>query len=1426
MMAAQDQPFDSTSTLRSVRTYKGKLTSVIKVATNIIGIAAGQVPPSALILEDLAKQKTKAEGIIGQISDKYAELIANEDDDVEANRLQTNWDTELARYNDIFNRICTALQRAPASQGQTQAQQPGRTPQKVEVNKLLKPNTLMKDDTPVIMSSWIRSFKQWYTASKMTLATIPEQQAYFKHCLDPYLESRLNEKIDANTPVFPGEQDAETSCVELLQHEFRIRYPIVSRQYEFFRAKQQTGQLFSDWATTLRRMGDEANLHEMTTEDIYIMRYITGASDPKLKEKFLKEPKPSLTLFNEIVDQHEIAGNINASQEQPPRINAIQQQKTPTIRELEDQGRCVKCGSQEHTKTDCQIPATVECRACGTPGHFAKVCQRNNGKANAEYRRQKAREKRAKKKGKVKAITEAKDDDDDDDEEAFTKVEKVKSVMGALTEPAPKMNITLTGPSDSVTSEALADTGSTRTLVSKELAGKMGLDIRQSRIRLSAANNSPISCEGQAHVTLTYKGYQTQTLAIITADIPDEVIVGLSELKALGVIPDNFPNRTHNNRVCRVNLDSINLLRKDYADVFSNQLKDEPMAGPPMTIHLKTGAKASRVFTARQYPIHWAKAAEEAVDKLLETVLVEETEPTEWISPGFFVLKGDPVEKKAKKIGLTGVTRDDLRLVVDYTALNKWVERPIHPFPSAQDIIDRIPAGSRYFAVMDLTKGYHQVPLDEVSSKLTTFLLPSGRYRFTRAPMGLNSSSDEFCRRSDEVIRGVPNTQKIVDDILLCGTTEMDLYCLIRQVLERCRNLRITVSEKKFVVDTQVKFAGFIISKDGTRPDPDKVKAIAEFKPPKDKTGLRSFLGLANQLGAFYPDIAHMSTALRPLTSKTMAFTWLPDHQQAFDSMKRFLTSSVIVKFFDCSLQTEVLTDASRLKGLGYALVQRNPDGAINLVSCGSRSLSGAESRYATVELECLAITFALEKCRHYLIGMPTFRVITDHKPLIGVFQKRIDETTNARLLRMREKLSNYTFTVEWVHGKNHLIADCLSRAPEFDAPEEGPDIVYKVMAVTIAEDPQLQGLYDAALESHEYQATLRAIQSGKDVKQMPYDHYARTLQSVWQHMSTFEDTLLVVDAARIVVPPSAKDHILARLHASHSGLSKTRAAAKDLFFWPGMNADIKNMIQGCHKCQELRPSQPHEPIHFHYAEEPMDEVGIDLMQARGRHFMVMVDRFSGMPFMHELKSLNTRAVTCQLLRWFQDFGFPRVIRSDNGPQFRSDFTEFCKTHGIRHETSSPYNPKSNGLAEAAVKNCKMLLLKCPDDASMRNALLEFRNTPRMDGSSPAQRFFGRRQRTTIPALPAARSSINIDDSNSAKEKLHQNIQQPGYVLPDLKIGDRVRVQNPITRRWDQLGTIIEVLPNGRSYNIRLHEDDTKVRRSRRFIKFLPDEKN
>ena len=175
---------------------------------------------------------------------------------------------------------------------------------------------------------------------------------------------------------------------------------------------------------------------------------------------------------------------------------------------------------------------------------------------------------------------------------------------------------------------------------------------------------------------------------------------------------------------------------------------------------------------------------------------------------------------------------------------------------------------------------------------------------------------------------------------------------------------------------------------------------------------------------------------IRDRLKKDCAWTWTDDHENCFQEVKSLLTSKTIIHPFDQEAETFLLTDASRLHGIGFALMQRKGEEHF-LKQCGSCSLTPTQQRYATVELECMAIQWAITKSEFYLRGLPAFDVLTDHRPLVGVFRKQLSQLENARLMRMREKIQEFTFEVKWVQGKTHYIADALSRAPIFAAEEE-----------------------------------------------------------------------------------------------------------------------------------------------------------------------------------------------------------------------------------------------------------------------------------------------------------------------------------------------------------------------------------------------------
>ena len=365
-----------------------------------------------------------------------------------------------------------------------------------------------------------------------------------------------------------------------------------------------------------------------------------------------------------------------------------------------------------------------------------------------------------------------------------------------------------------------------------------------------------------------------------------------------------------------------------------------------------------KATTCKETPLHMVEEANKLIDKLVKDKVIEPVpidEISDWISPAFFV---------PKEGGKAGV-----RLVTDFTQLNKYVKRPVHPFPSANDIAKKISPKARFFCKMDATQGYHQIPLSEEAKKLTTFLIPSGKYRYCRGPMGLKSTNDCWCHRSDAAIEGEKNAEKIVDDIIAASETLEDLFKTIRRILTRCRKIGLTISKRKLKISTEVSFAGFVISSEGIKPDPEKVRAIKEFPSPQDITDLRSFLGLANQLGQFVPDLAMATTRMRGLLKKHVVFQWLAEHQIEMDFVKDILTSPLLVQYYDPSLPTTLLTDASKLNGLGYALIQHDAEGKIRLVQAGSRSLLPAERNYAPIEQECLGAVWALS-----LIHIPSPR--------------------------------------------------------------------------------------------------------------------------------------------------------------------------------------------------------------------------------------------------------------------------------------------------------------------------------------------------------------------------------------------------------------------------------------------------------------------
>jgi transposase InsO family protein len=839
-----------------------------------------------------------------------------------------------------------------------------------------------------------------------------------------------------------------------------------------------------------------------------------------------------------------------------------------------------------------------------------------------------------------------------------------------------------------------------------------------------------------------------------------------------------------------------------YKDVFNEDVK--PMEGPEMTIKLKSDARPKRILTARPCPAHLQRGASEILNMAIRSgVIVPVNQPTEWISPAFFVPKATPGKA---------------RLVTDYTWLNRFVDRPVHPFPSPLDVIKSIDSKSTIFAKLDATSGYFQVKLDEKSSLLTTFLLPEGKFRYVRAPMGLSSSSDEFCQRTDEALAGAQGVVKVVDDILVQAKDWKTLRSRLEDVLQRCRKHGITLSADKFVVGSEVTFAGFLVSASGVRPDPAKVRAIAEFPVPRDVTSVRSFLGLANQLGIFVSDLAAVTDPLRKLLKKNITWIWTPDHQAAFEATKRRLAEPLNVAPFDLRKPIELWTDASSLHGLGYALIQEG-----RLIQAGSRSLLDAESRYAVVELEATAVAWAIKACRHYLVGCPSFVVKTDHRPLVGLFTKDMVAIDNPRLVRIRESVLGYVFTVEHVPGKTNAAADALSRYP-LQAPPSINNIEALEDDEEINVEPGIADLVASTTRDEELQLLKKCIK-GEDVLHAGRVKDLLARYRPWSdRISVHKTGLLLVDCRRIIVPKESRSSILKAIHQAHPGLQRSLSLARRHYVWPGMRTDIAQTVADCDQCQTVRQAKPVEtPFIDRSVSRPMESLSADLCESKGRHFLVVADRFSGYPWVARLTSKTTGAVIAIMEKWFEHFGWPQRLGSDGGPQFRHEFEEWCSANNITFELSSARNPASNGLAEAAVKRVKHLLEKTDGPSSFSRAMLALRNTPMANGRmSPAQALFKQDMRVPdLPTVPADHPAPAPTPLRRSGAALRQGGRHgPRSRLATVQRGENVRVYDPDAKRWSGRATVMKIRRHGASVWLRTANGRILVR-NQRFLKPL-----
>ena len=664
-----------------------------------------------------------------------------------------------------------------------------------------------------------------------------------------------------------------------------------------------------------------------------------------------------------------------------------------------------------------------------------------------------------------------------------------------------------------------------------------------------------------------------------------------------------------------------------------------------------------------------------------------------------------------------------------------------------------------------------------------------------------------------------------MDDVLVHGQTTEEHEERLDKVLQRLQEAGLTLNEQKcHFSQSQVKFLGQVVDSDGIRPDPDKVRAIREVQPPRNVSDVRRFLGMSNHLSKFAPNLAEKTKPLRELLNKSNQWVWGLPQQTAFTEIKQALETSPVLSLFDQSRETVVSADASSY-GLGAVLLQKQPDEELKPIAYISRSLTPTEQRYAQIEKEALAFTWACERFSDYLLGME-FHIHTDHKPLVPLFGSKNLEELPIRVRRFRLRMMRFKFTISHVPGKSLLVADALSRAPCAEAVEEDLLLQQETAAyVNIvvqnlpATEKQLERIRRHQEEDEECKLAAEYCRSGWPSRQS-LSGTMKLYYSVATEISV-QDGLLM-RGNRVVIPAALRLEMLDRLHTGHQGISKCRERARQSLWWPGLSRQLEELVKNCSVCRKCSNQRREPLIPAALPELPWQRVGTDLFEFKGRSFLLIVDYYSRFIEVARLNRATSEEVILHTKGIFARHGIPEVVVSDNGPQYSSEaYAALARQFQFEHVTSSPHYPQSNGEAERAVQTVKNLLKK---DGDPYLALLAYRSTPLKCGFSPSELLMARKLRTNVPMTRGSLKPAVPDPTLlREREEQYRNRVQSNYDqhhgvrdLEPLSPGQTVWIPD----RGEE-AHIVQEADTPRSYEVQTSEGT--YRRNRRALIDLPN---
>ncbi|XP_041785652.1 uncharacterized protein K02A2.6-like isoform X1 [Anopheles merus] len=922
-------------------------------------------------------------------------------------------------------------------------------------------------------------------------------------------------------------------------------------------------------------------------------------------------------------------------------------------------GPCWLCGDA-HWASECSY-ALHKCRDCNVTGHREGFCNQ---------------QKRGNKKGKYK-------------KKKRTSVDMRTVTVNVCNVQQARKFVNIFINSNRVRLQL--DTGSDITVIGRETWQQLGKPtLKPVTVHAKTASGSRLELDGEFEAQITI-GDRTRSAVIRVMDSALHLLgADMIATFELGAVPmDQFCNK--------VEAEGVKWESRFPALFKGNGLCTKAN----VQIQLKPNHRS--VFCPKR-PVAYAMRAtvDKELDRLEDLGVITPVDYSDWAAPIVVVRKQN----------------GSVRICGDYsTGLNAALQSYEYPLPLPEDIFAKL-AQCKYFSKIDLTDAFLQVQIKEEYRPLLTINTYRGLYHYNRLPPGIKIAPAAFQQLIDAMLSGLKCTSGYMDDVVVGGKTEREHDENLLNLFRRIKEYGFTIrAEKCSFKMPRIEYLGFVIDRQGLRPNPAKIDAILKMPAPTNVSEVRSFLGAVNYYGKFVPKMRELRYPLDALLKNDTKFVWTRESANAFNRFKDLLASDLLLTHYDPNAEIVVSADASSV-GLGATISHRYADGSLKVVQHASRALTKAEANYSQIDREGLAIIFAVKKFHKMLFGRH-FRLQTDHRPLLRIFgsHKGIPVYTANRLQRFALQLLMYDFTIEYVQTDKFGNADVLSRLIHEHAK---PDPEYVIASAELENDVSSIASYCINIFPLNFRDVAKATESDPVLKKV-YGYimegwpqnvaYAAEL-ACFYHRSEALTTVrgCILFGERVVIPSKLQQRCLKQLHKGHPGIQRMKSKARSYVYWPSVDKDIMEHVKGCHACAIAAKTSPREkPVPWPATQKPWERIHIDFAgPIDGDYFLIVVDAFTKWPEVIRTRSTTSAATIAILRSIFARFGYPETMVSDNGPQFVSaEFSEYCSSRGVQHVTTAPFHPQSNGQAERFVDTFKRSMRKIQKGGTTQDEALD-----------------------------------------------------------------------------------------------------------------------